>query len=395
MPRRPYLQGALVAIDPRNGYVRALVGGRDWNQSNFNRATQAMRQPGSAFKPFVYTAAMDNGFRPTDIVVDEPVSFPGGDGKPYEPQNYDHQYRGPVTLRYALQQSINIPAIKLLRKVGTSLVASYARRMGIKSPLGQNLSLALGSSEVNLLELTSAYAVLANRGIRNEPLYVLKVEDRNGTVLEKNAPRPDRGAVRADGGVMTSMLQSVMDHGTGRPARAMGSRSRRGQDGHDGRLHGRVVRGLRAEARRGRVGRVTTRSSTIGARHDGRARGAAGVDGLHDLGDARPAGRGLPRPAGTVTREVCAETGMLATSRARTSRPSSSRGLRADRVLHGAPGPGAPAAPRTGRPTTSRAPRRPRRRSRAARCAALTRGAARGSVDALEHQPGGCGTRRR
>src|SRR5205823_6554668 len=218
----PYLQGALVAIDPRNGYVRALIGGRDWNQSNFNRATQARRQPGSAFKPFVYTAAMDNGFRPTDVVVDEPVSFPGGDGKLYQPQNYDHQYRGSVTLRYALQQSINIPAIKLLRKVGTSLVASYARRMGIKSALGQNLSLALGSSEVTLLELTSAYGVLANRGIRNEPLTILKVEDRAGNVLEKNAPRPTEVLTEETAGTMTSMLESVMDHGTGYPARARG-----------------------------------------------------------------------------------------------------------------------------------------------------------------------------
>src|SRR5205085_6436860 len=100
--------------------------------------------------------------------------FPGGDGKLYEPQNYDHKYRGPITLRYALQESVNIPAIKLLRKVGTSLVASYARRMGIKTPLGQNLSLALGSSEVSLLDLTSAYGVFANRGIRNDPLFILK-----------------------------------------------------------------------------------------------------------------------------------------------------------------------------------------------------------------------------
>src|SRR5436190_16093619 len=152
---------------------------------------------------------MDNGFRPTDIVVDEPVSFPGGDGKAYEPQNYDHQYRGAVTLRYALQQSINIPAIKLLRRVGTSLVASYARRMGIKSPLGQNLSLALGSSEVNLLELTSAYAVLANRGIRTDPLFILKVEDKNGNVLEKNVPKLSEVLSAETAGVMTSMLQSV------------------------------------------------------------------------------------------------------------------------------------------------------------------------------------------
>src|SRR6185436_4789130 len=121
----PYLQGALVAMDPRTGYVRALIGGRDWNQSNFNRAVQAQRQPGSAFKPFVYVAAMDNGFHPTDVIVDEPISFPGGNGELYQPMNYDRTFRGPVTLRYALQQSINIPAIKLLRKVGTSLVATY------------------------------------------------------------------------------------------------------------------------------------------------------------------------------------------------------------------------------------------------------------------------------
>src|SRR5436309_4080324 len=218
----PYLQGAIVALDPRTGYVRALVGGRDWNHSNFNRATQALRQPGSAFKPFVYVATIDNGYRPTDVIVDEPVSFPGGNGELYQPSNYDRQFRGPVTLRYALQQSINIPAIKLLRKVGTSLVGSYARRMGIRSPIGQNLSLALGSSEVTLLELTTAYGVFANRGIRNDPLFVLKVEDRSGNVLEKNSPRPVEVLSEETSSVMTSMLQSVMDHGTGYPARARG-----------------------------------------------------------------------------------------------------------------------------------------------------------------------------
>src|SRR5262249_42444565 len=212
----------LVAIDPRNGQIRALIGGRDWNQSNFNRAVQARRQPGSAFKPFIYAAAIDNGFHPTDVIVDEPVSYTGGDGKPYEPQNYDRTFRGPVTLRYALQQSINIPAIKLLRKVGTSLVATYARRMGIRSPIVQDLSLALGTSEVTPLELTSAYGVFANRGIRNEPAYILKVEDRNGNVLERHTPRATDVLNENTASIMVSMLESVMDHGTGYPARAMG-----------------------------------------------------------------------------------------------------------------------------------------------------------------------------
>ncbi len=219
----PYLQGALVALDARTGYVRALVGGRDFKASAFNRAVQAKRQPGSAFKPFIYTAAIDNGFQPTDIIEDAPISLPGGaKGAAWTPGNYDRKFSGPVTLRYALQRSINIPAIKLLKKLGVSLVASYARRMGIKSPIHPNLSVALGTSEVDLLEITSAYAVLANEGIRNEPAYILKVEDKSGAVLESLQPRPVDVLSAETAGVMTSMLQSVMDHGTGYPARARG-----------------------------------------------------------------------------------------------------------------------------------------------------------------------------
>jgi penicillin-binding protein 1A len=309
----PYLQGAMIAVDPRTGYIRALIGGRDWSHSNFNRATQARRQPGSAFKPFVYVAAMDNGFRPTDIVVDEPVSFPGGDGKLYQPGNYDRTFRGPVTLRYALQMSINIPAIKLLRKVGTSLVASYARRMGIKSPLGQNLSLALGSSEVSLLELTSAYGVFANRGIRNEPLFILKVEDKNGNVIEKNSPRPTEVLSEETAGVMTSMLQSVMDHGTGAPARTMGfvlpaaGKTGTMDDYVDAWFLGytpSLVAGVW-------VGFDQKRS--IGP---GMTGAKAALPAWTEFMIAATRGRPVedfPIAAGTVTRQVCAETGMLAT----------------------------------------------------------------------------------
>ncbi len=219
----PYVQGAVVAMDVKTGYVRALVGGRDFRHSSFNRATQARRQPGSAFKPFIYTAAIDNGFQPSDVIVDEPVSLPGGaNGAAWTPHNYDGKWHGPVTLRYALQQSINIPAIKLLRKLGVSLVASYARRMGIKTPIQPNLSMALGTSEVSLYELTSAYSVLANGGIRNEPAFVLKVEDKTGAPLEAHQPRQVDVLSEETAGVVTNMMQSVIDHGTGYPARAMG-----------------------------------------------------------------------------------------------------------------------------------------------------------------------------
>lgn len=311
--RTPYLQGALVALDPRNGYVRALVGGREWNHSNFNRATQALRQPGSAFKPFVYTAAMDNGFKPTDIIVDEPVSFPGGDGKLYEPGNYDRTFRGPVTLRYALQQSINIPAIKLLRKVGVSLVASYARRMGIKSPIGQNLSLALGSSEVTLIELTSGYAVLANRGVRNEPMFILKVEDRAGNVLERNAPRPFEVLSEGTAATMTSMLQSVMDHGTGYPARARGFTIPAA--GKTGTMDEYMDAWF--------VGYVPSLVCGVWVGYDqkkvigpgmtgGRAALPIWTDFMIGATRGLPAEH-FPTPAGTLPRMVCAESGMLAT----------------------------------------------------------------------------------
>ena len=309
----PYLQGALTCLDPRNGYIRALVGGRDWNDSNFNRATQARRQPGSAFKPFVYTAAMDNGFRPTDIIVDEPVSFPGGDGKPYEPGNYDRTFRGPVTLRYALQMSINIPAIKLLRKVGTSLVASYARRMGIKSPLSQNLSLALGTSEVTLLELSSAYGVIANRGIRNDPLFVLKVEDRTGNVLEKNSPRPTEVLSEETASVMTSMLQSVMDHGTGYPARARGfSNPSAGKTGTMDEYTDAWFIGYVPSLVCG-VWVGFDQKKMIGQGMTGaRAALPAWTDFMIAATRGRPVEE-FPAPEGTVSREICAETGMLAT----------------------------------------------------------------------------------
>jgi penicillin-binding protein 1A len=311
--RTQYLQGAVVALDPRTGAVRALTGGRDWNESNFNRAVQALRQPGSSFKPFVYAAALDNGFKPTDIVVDEPVTFPGYDGKPYEPQNYDRKFRGPITLRVALQESVNIPAVKLLRKVGTSLVASYARRMGIKSTIGQNLSLALGSSEVNLLELTSAYGVLANRGVRNEPVLVLKVLDRNGHELERTSSRPQEVLSEGTAATMTSMLQSVMDHGTGFSARAAGlTIPAAGKTGTmDDYMDAWFV---------GYIPSLTVgvwigfdEKKPIGPNMSG-SRAALPIWTEILLGATRgkPA-EDFPLPAGTNTRLVCAESGMLAT----------------------------------------------------------------------------------
>jgi penicillin-binding protein 1A len=217
-----YLQGAIVSLDPTNGQIRALVGGRDFNESNFNRAVQASRQPGSAFKPFIYAAAIDNGFSPTDVILDTPVSFKAGNGMDWSPQNYDHKFRGPVTLRAALAHSVNVPAAKLLQKLGTGVVTSYARRMGIRSRLGNDLSLALGTSEVNLLELTSSYGVFANQGIRVPPSYVLKIEDKNGKVLEQTRLTAEEVLSPETALTMTSMLSSVIENGTAAMAHTLG-----------------------------------------------------------------------------------------------------------------------------------------------------------------------------
>ncbi|HLQ67584.1 MAG TPA: PBP1A family penicillin-binding protein [Candidatus Limnocylindrales bacterium] len=217
-----YLQGAVVCIDPASGQIRALVGGRDFNESNFNRATQAARQPGSAFKPFIYTAAIDNGYTPNEMILDTPVSFRAGNGEDWSPQNYDHKFRGPVTLRTALAKSLNVPAAKLLQKLGTPVVTSYARRLGIHSHLGNDLSLALGTSEVNLLELTSAYGVFADQGVRTTPVFVLRVEDKNGKILEQTRTAAEEVLSPETALTMTNMMQTVLQSGTAAAARSIG-----------------------------------------------------------------------------------------------------------------------------------------------------------------------------
>ncbi|MEI6157487.1 MAG: PBP1A family penicillin-binding protein, partial [Atribacterota bacterium] len=172
-------QGAILCLDPKNGNILAMVGGRDYQESKFNRAYQALRQPGSTFKPFVYTTAIDGGISPVDIFVDEPLVFPNN----WKPKNYDKKFRGPMTLHEALEQSINIVGIKVLQQVGIDKAMSYAQRMGIHSPLQGNLSLVLGTSEVTLLELADAYSAFANGGRVPEPLAILKIEDSSGQVL--------------------------------------------------------------------------------------------------------------------------------------------------------------------------------------------------------------------
>lgn len=207
-------QSALIAIDNTTGDIRAMVGGRDFNLSKFNRATQALRQVGSSFKPYVYTAAIEQGARPDDPISDTPVTFQTASG-PYSPHNYDERYEGVITLQRALAQSRNIPALKLADQIGIRTVEDYARRFGVTSPLPPYLPVALGAAEMTLQEQTSAYSVFPDDGVRLVPRMITKVEDYNGQVLEENYPEVKDVISSRTARLMTAMLENVVQHGTG------------------------------------------------------------------------------------------------------------------------------------------------------------------------------------
>jgi penicillin-binding protein 1A len=210
----PLVEAALVAIDNRTGQIKAMVGGWSFNRSKFNRAVQAFRQLGSTFKPIVFTAAIDRGFTPASILVDDPVSYPTATGQPYAPQNYDHKFEGPITLRRALEQSRNIPAIRMMETLGPDNVLKYAREFGFSQKFPPYLPIALGAGDGTLLEVTSAYTVFPNQGVRIKPFMIQNVMDRDGNLVEENRGEAVN-VIRADTAyVMTNILRGVVRNGT-------------------------------------------------------------------------------------------------------------------------------------------------------------------------------------
>jgi penicillin-binding protein 1A len=217
----PYLQGAVVVMDARNGDVLALVGGRDFDDSQYNRATQAMRQPGSAFKPFVYAAAVNSGFAPTHRIQDQPLRYVLDTGRVWEPRNYDGSFSGVVTMRQALTHSKNVPTVRLANDVGLRRVIGVAEQFGL-GPIQAHPSVVLGTAEVTPLNLTAAYAAFATLGQRPEPRFVTRVVDRGGRTVWQRPPRTQQVLDAASAFLTTSMLQDVVDRGTGTGARAAG-----------------------------------------------------------------------------------------------------------------------------------------------------------------------------
>ncbi|MBI3593060.1 MAG: PBP1A family penicillin-binding protein, partial [Nitrospirae bacterium] len=215
LEQEPEVEGAVAAIEPETGFIRAIVGGYNFTKSEFNRAVYAKRQPGSAFKPIIYAAALEHNFTPASIINDAPVSYPGGPAGEWKPENYDHKYYGPTRLREALAYSRNIVTVKLVDAVGIDTVMAFARDVGIESSMPRELTIALGSISLTPLELAATYATFADGGIRMTPIAIKYITDPKGSVLESNEPEGVEAMSPQAAFLITSMMEDVINYGTG------------------------------------------------------------------------------------------------------------------------------------------------------------------------------------
>jgi penicillin-binding protein 1A len=222
LAQTPKAQAALLCIEAQSGHVKAMVGGRDFMQSQFNRAIQSRRQPGSAFKPIVYAAALDAGYTPATVIIDSPIVYKDEElDSKWKPKNYGEKFYGPTLLRQGLAKSRNVVTIKILQDIGIDYVIDYARKLGIRSDFNRDLSIALGSAGLSLLELVNAYSVFNNNGYLIEPYFVTRVADRDGNVLEEYIPGKEKVIEKTTAYIMTHLLEGVVQNGTGWRAKAL------------------------------------------------------------------------------------------------------------------------------------------------------------------------------
>lgn len=310
----PYLQGSFVAVDPREGAVRALVGGRDFADSKFNRAVQALRQPGSTFKPIVYAAAVRAGLGPAHVIDDSPISMDQVSGEVWRPQNFDLKYEGAMPMRRALFMSRNIPAIRVGLDLGPQQVISMARRFGISTPIPPYPSLYIGAADVYPLEMIASYSVFANLGLRTTPYAIQRVEDADGAILWQ--PRPEREAVLTpeEAWLMVSMMKDVVGRGTAYGATTgagfrvpAGGKTGTTNDGADVWFIGYtadLVAGLWVGFDRPKKIKANAQGGTLAA--------PAWTAFMKDVYKRKPAPPDWPRPDGIVVREIDVATGLLA-----------------------------------------------------------------------------------
>lgn len=243
LEQKPLAQGALIAIDPFSGQIKAMVGGYEFTESQFNRATQAKRLPGSAIKPIIYAAALDKGYTPASVILDTPLIYENkkietGKLEEWKPRNYEEKFYGPTSFRQALAHSRNVVTIKILEDIGLNYAANYAKKLGIETPLTRDLTLGLGSTAVTPLEMLTAYTVFANGGVLVPPTYITRIRDRNGRILESIDPadfaqgmvedqrlirKPPRRVISPETAyLVTNIMESVVQEGTGWRAKALG-----------------------------------------------------------------------------------------------------------------------------------------------------------------------------
>jgi membrane carboxypeptidase/penicillin-binding protein len=301
----------VLALDPRTGDIKAMVGGFDFGRSQFNRSAQAQRQCGSAFKPFIYSAAIEDGRTPSDLLFDEPTVFMDpATGAAYQPENYERRYEGVVTLRRALEESLNVPTIRLLNQVGYARTVEFAQRLGVTSKLYPYPSLGLGSSEVTLMELVAAYGVFPAGGILSTPRYFSEVRDREGNVLEETRSESKEVLKANVAAVMVSMMQGVLQRGTAasgnRPGVDLAGKTGTTDDYTDAWFIGynpSLVVGVW-------VG--YDRKVTLGARETGAKAALPIWSAVMDQWLAAHGAERFPSPPDVVTLEVDRETGLRA-----------------------------------------------------------------------------------
>ncbi|HOD75084.1 MAG TPA: penicillin-binding transpeptidase domain-containing protein, partial [Syntrophorhabdaceae bacterium] len=216
------VEGALVSLDVNLGYVYAIVGGRDFEKSPYNRATVAKVQAGSAFKPFIYVTALKKGYTPDSVLHDEPKSYSTGMGRSWTPRNYDGKYQGDISMRDAIAYSKNAATVRLLEEIGIGPVKETIRDIGIEADIEDNLSIALGSSNITLLELVKGFAAFANGGYRIKPIFVRRIVDQDGTVLEENAALKERALPEEVASSMNILLKGPVQYGTAKGASSIG-----------------------------------------------------------------------------------------------------------------------------------------------------------------------------
>jgi penicillin-binding protein 1A len=307
----PPAEAALVCLKTGTGHVKAMVGGKDFRESQFNRAVQSRRQPGSAFKPIIYAAALDKGFTPATVIIDNAVIYTGGGHgqDSWKPKNYDRKFYGPTRLRKALAKSRNLSTIKILQDIGVEYAIDYAHRLGIQSDLYPDLSLALGASGVSLLELVKAYSVFANLGQLIEPVFITKIIDRDGNILLSAEAEGKQVIEKSTAYLMTSLLESVVREGTGTRVRALG-RPTAGKTGTTNNLHDAWFMGFTPDYVTGTwVGHDQERP--LGRKETGsRAASPIWLDFMQQILADQPV-KTFEVPGGVVYSKIDADTGLL------------------------------------------------------------------------------------